>query len=847
MNLLILGGTVFLGRHVVEAALTAGHSVTMLTRGLTQPELFPQVARVHADRDGGLDALPSLPWDAVIDTCGFVPRVVAQSCALPCRRYVFVSSVSAYADLSGSNDEDAALAPPVDSEDVALHYGALKAACEAVVLGLPNSVVVRPGLIGGPHDPTGRFTYWPSRLAEGGDVLAPGSPTAPVQVIDVRDLATWIVRMAAQGPAGVYNAVGHTLSMRATLETIRTAVGGDARLIWAPDLPEVAPWSELPLWVGDDPARAGLAQTPNGRARGAGLLLRPLAETARDTLSWARSLTGDPPRQVDGRYQPRTLTREREAELLRGTLPPLHAFFDPSSSPEALADLPESHGEITRAEAWRVYGNLARSERGGLHDERVFGPLYADRCRCGALSGAEHRGSRCDRCTVEVGDPALRSSRWGHIASAAGVAHPVLVRAAWRALGWSDEEGQRRLRLYATEDEWDGVDPIADLEAKAGHSVRVSRIPVPPPGSRAPVIPPDALDPIPCAFDRALANVVRAVRRLEQAVERDTPPIIQVHESIAAFERLDALMHVRRFDVPWVGPVVGPAPRLAAMAPRYNIDSFSLGRIAGGPIVRSMAFWRDQHLVVQRATGTEIRHAATGARLASYPHGHARLLGIVGDVAVYDEVLVERLNTPSLEPRPEARRRYERSRGLGALDLLSGAWLSSLPHHLWVRFDQDQPEDAWLEDVATGRSQPMDLDSDRPAFGGYAPGLTHMLAIGDQRVPIIDGNTGFPTVDVGTVWRGGGHRIEWTGRRRDVVYDDALPVALARTPEGMWRVFSHGDFMELDGARREVVWRLRGRATAAAMSPEAALLAVARGTGIRVLDATGRTVAAWTL
>lgn len=306
----------FLGRHVVEAAVASGHAVTVLTRGLTQPHLFPGVEHVHADRDGGLGPLHGRRWDAVIDTCGFVPRVVAKFVALDATRYVYVSSVSAYADLSRPNDEDAPTQADVDNEDVLANYGALKAACERVVLARTGAIVVRPGLIGGPHDPTGRFTYWPKRLAEGGDVLAPGPESAPVQVIDVRDLAGWLVRLAEGGPEGVYNAVGDVTTMGEALAEIQRAVGGDARLVWASGLTGVAPWSELPLWVGDDVEVSGMCRTPNDKARAAGLTLRPLAETARDTLAWARTLTGEPPRQVDGRYSASTLTREREAELL---------------------------------------------------------------------------------------------------------------------------------------------------------------------------------------------------------------------------------------------------------------------------------------------------------------------------------------------------------------------------------------------------------------------------------------------------------------------------------------------------------------------------------------------------
>jgi len=315
-TVLVLGGTVFLGRHVVEAALADGHRVTMFSRGLTQPDLFPHIERIHGDRDGGMGALAGRRWDVVIDTCGFVPRVVAQSMALDAGRYVFVSSISACADLSRPFDETAALLPPVDTEDVGVAYGALKAACERVVQERfgGDAVIVRPGLIGGPHDPTGRFTYWPVRIAEGGDVLAPAPPDAPVQVIDVRDAARWLVRVES---GGVYNAVGPSTTMGRLLDTARRTLGSDARLVWVqPEhLAGVEPWTELPLWL-TSPAHQGMMRASCARAIAAGLDLRPIEETIRDTLAWARDLQGEPPRQEDGRYRARTLTRAREREIL---------------------------------------------------------------------------------------------------------------------------------------------------------------------------------------------------------------------------------------------------------------------------------------------------------------------------------------------------------------------------------------------------------------------------------------------------------------------------------------------------------------------------------------------------
>jgi 2'-hydroxyisoflavone reductase len=318
MRILVLGGTVFLGRHVVDAALAAGHRVTRLTRGASQPELHPDVERVFADRDGGLGALSGRRWDGVIDTCGFVPRVVAQSAAIAADRYVFVSSVSVYADLTTAPDEDAATHAAPGHEDVGRAYGALKAASEAEVRRRsPRPIVVRPGLLGGPHDPTGRFTYWPVRIAEGGEVLAPAPADAAASVLDVRDLALWLVSLAETGVAGTFNATGVPTTLGHLLEGIRDAVNPAAGLRWLgrDALRGVEPWSELPLWAPDAPGM--LAIRPE-RAIQAGLRHRPLEHTARDTLDWARTLAGEPPRQADGRYAVRTLAREEERRRLAG-------------------------------------------------------------------------------------------------------------------------------------------------------------------------------------------------------------------------------------------------------------------------------------------------------------------------------------------------------------------------------------------------------------------------------------------------------------------------------------------------------------------------------------------------
>ncbi|HSP73357.1 MAG TPA: SDR family oxidoreductase [Gaiellaceae bacterium] len=324
MRVLVLGGTQFLGRHLVEAALARGHEVTLFNRGQTRPGLFPQVERLTGDRDGDLGALAGGEWDAALDTSGYVPRVVRRSAELLeplAGRYLFVSSVSAYADLSQPGiDETAPVAQLVEETEEyrSEAYGALKALCEDVVRETfgDRATVVRPGLIVGPWDPTGRFTYWPVRVAEGGEVLAPEPRDAPVQVIDARDLAAWCVRLAEDGAAGTFNAVGpeRPLTMEQVLEGCREVAGSDARFVWAP--PEwlleqgVEEWMGLPLWLASSEYR-GMQQVDLSRALAAGLGFRPLTETIADTLAWVRSgeAPADPPAGLD---------RDRERELLAG-------------------------------------------------------------------------------------------------------------------------------------------------------------------------------------------------------------------------------------------------------------------------------------------------------------------------------------------------------------------------------------------------------------------------------------------------------------------------------------------------------------------------------------------------
>jgi 2'-hydroxyisoflavone reductase len=318
LNLLVLGGTKFVGRAVVEAALVRGHEVSLFNRGQTNPELFPEAEKLRGDRAGDLSALVGREWDAVIDPSGYVPRVVrasAEQLRDATSLYVFISSISVYDDFSGPSDESAPLKQLSDEhsadelrEDYA-NYGALKVLCEAEVRALfdDRATVIRPGLVVGPHDPTGRFTYWPHRIARGGDLVAPAPPERQVQFVDVRDLAAWIVGLCEARHAGTYNAVNEGVAWGELLETCRDVAGSDARFVWVPDdflvEHEVEEWMGLPMWIAD-PEWAAMHAVDVTRAVAADLSFRPLTETVRATLDHAM------PTDDAG------LAPEREAELL---------------------------------------------------------------------------------------------------------------------------------------------------------------------------------------------------------------------------------------------------------------------------------------------------------------------------------------------------------------------------------------------------------------------------------------------------------------------------------------------------------------------------------------------------
>ena len=319
--MLILGGTVFLGRALTDAALAAGHHVTHLNRGQSAPP-DPRVTTIGADRasESLATALAAQRWDAVVDTSGYLPQVVAHSARalVESGRYLFVSSVSV-CDGHGYAEDAPVQRPPDPLPDAWTPetYGGLKAACEDEVRAAfgDRALVVRPGLIVGPHDPTDRFTYWPVRVARGGRVAAPGRPGRAVQFIDVRDLAAWMVAALERGLGGTYNATGpaRPVSMGAMLEACRAAARVDAELVWLDEAflaaQEVAPWKDMPLWLPEAHPLAGMMNAPIARALEAGLAFRPLEETCADTLRWASAGRGDRPWNAG-------IDARRESELL---------------------------------------------------------------------------------------------------------------------------------------------------------------------------------------------------------------------------------------------------------------------------------------------------------------------------------------------------------------------------------------------------------------------------------------------------------------------------------------------------------------------------------------------------
>lgn len=336
MKLLILGGTRFLGRHILEAALARGHDVTLFHRGNSLPDDLPPVERLIGDREKDLSALVGRRWDAVIDTSGYVPGVVrasAQALHEAAPFYTFISTISVYADHATPNADESQTLATLPAEQVAQvssasqitgeNYGALKALCEAEVTeAFPDAAcMVRAGLIVGPHDPTDRFTYWVRRAARGGAVLTPDTLDSPWQLVDVRDLAAWTLSMSERRVAGIFNATGpapeQPLLFGDVLRAAADAAGQqpewvrvDAAFIEAE---EIVSWQHLPLHIPPGVAEyAGFYSVNCARAIAAGLTFRPIASTVRDTLAWdqARLSLGAGVELKMG------LSAAREAELL---------------------------------------------------------------------------------------------------------------------------------------------------------------------------------------------------------------------------------------------------------------------------------------------------------------------------------------------------------------------------------------------------------------------------------------------------------------------------------------------------------------------------------------------------
>jgi 2'-hydroxyisoflavone reductase len=334
MSILILGGTGFTGPFQVKYALERGHKVTVFNRGKSHPGETPkEVEQLIGDRNGQLDALKGRKWDVVIDNPTSVPvwvRDVAQVLKGNVDRYVFISTISVYADTSKANTDESAPLAQYTGEDVMketrdtilaskfMLYGPLKAASEqeAEKWFPKQTLIIRPGLIVGPRDQTDRFSYWPVRIDRGGEVLAPGDPSDPVQFIDGRDLAEWTIRMVEKRETGSYNATGpdKTLGVGAMLEGIKAANKSNANFTWVTadflEAQKVAPWGDMPVWVPPRGEGGGMGRISIKRALDKGLTFRPLADTARDTLAWFKAQPPERQKLKAG------ISAEREAEVL---------------------------------------------------------------------------------------------------------------------------------------------------------------------------------------------------------------------------------------------------------------------------------------------------------------------------------------------------------------------------------------------------------------------------------------------------------------------------------------------------------------------------------------------------
>ena len=326
LRILILGGTGFIGPHQVNYALARGHRLTLFNRGVTNPGLFPQVENLTGDRDNDIEALRGREWDVVIDNHPSIPRWVRMTAELlkdSARQYVFVSTLSVYSDNSIIGQDESGplmeLEDPTVEEVTGQTYGGLKVLCEQEAQkAFPGrSTIVRPGLIVGPGDRSDRFTYWPARIDRGGEVLAPGDGSDPVQIIDARDLSEWMIRVVEDNVTGVFNATGpiRPLRMDEMLYGIKAATDVDVWFTWTDveflDEQNVRAWSHMPTWIPARGEMVGFSRFDCSRAIEKGLTFRPLAVTARETIDWHKGRPAEEQERMRA-----GLTPEREAEVL---------------------------------------------------------------------------------------------------------------------------------------------------------------------------------------------------------------------------------------------------------------------------------------------------------------------------------------------------------------------------------------------------------------------------------------------------------------------------------------------------------------------------------------------------
>lgn len=342
--MLILGGTGFIGPHQVRYAAQRGHKVTVFNRGRRQADLPDSVVHLQGDRNDDLKSLERGKWDVVIDNPTTLPNWVRLSGKLlkdACRQYIFISTISVYADTTVPGMDETTRVLDYDGEkdpftlkpeEAMRYYGALKALSEreAAHWFPGRATIIRPGLIVGPGDETDRFTYWPARIDRGGEVLAPGTPSDPTQMIDARDLAEWVIRVAEDGTVGVFNATGpeRPRPIGELLNGIKSAMGSKATFTWANaqflEAQKVNAWSDMPVWVPPAGDSGALMQISTQRAQAKGLTYRPLATTARDTLAYHKSRPEE--RQSKLRAG---ITAARESELLAA----LHAGGKTGNTP----------------------------------------------------------------------------------------------------------------------------------------------------------------------------------------------------------------------------------------------------------------------------------------------------------------------------------------------------------------------------------------------------------------------------------------------------------------------------------------------------------------------------------